>query len=571
MTAYPIPAEALKQSIAFVGRTGSGKSYAAKSAVEQLLRDGARVCIIDPTSVWHGLRSSADGKSAGFPIAVFGAGPDADPKIGEHSGDALGRLVAENNVPAIIDVSDFTAGARTRFMTHFLDELYRVNRHPLTLVIDEADMFAPQRAMPDQTVMLSRMEQICRRGRVRGFRPWLITQRPATLHKDVLSQANTLVALQLTAPQDRDAIGAWIEGQADREQGKRVLAELPKLQKGEAWVWSPSHDVLNRVRFPKITTFDSGRSPEEGGTAAPVTLAVVDLSAIAESLQAVEADIAENDPKVLRARIKELEAASGKPDKTAIDAAFERGKDEGIARAIADCADRFELLALDARAHAFDIRKIAGLKSVTVDASKLDLPSYEALAKDFEKVDYSRVRIEPVETGDVVVLDGKRRTVGERVSAGGLPKAELSILTAIAQRAPRPTSRAQASILSGYSIKSSTFANACGALRSQGLIDGRGDDMRITDAGRKAAGKVPTMPSGAELVAFWADRLPKAESIILQTIVDRYPRAVGKDDLATRSGYSATSSSFANAIGKLRSLALVHGRGEFMASRDLFE
>ena len=27
-----------------------------------------------------------------------------------------------------------------------------------------------------------------RRGRVRGFIPWLIMQRPAVLHKDVLSQ-----------------------------------------------------------------------------------------------------------------------------------------------------------------------------------------------------------------------------------------------------------------------------------------------------------------------------------------------------------------------------------------------
>jgi len=36
------------------------------------------------------------------------------------------------------------------------------------------------------------------------------------LHKDVLSQADILIAMKLTASQDRDAIGAWIEGQADR-------------------------------------------------------------------------------------------------------------------------------------------------------------------------------------------------------------------------------------------------------------------------------------------------------------------------------------------------------------------
>ena len=37
------------------------------------------------------------------------------------------------------------------------------------------------------------------------------------LHKDVLSQADILVSMKLTASQDRAAIGRWIEGQADRE------------------------------------------------------------------------------------------------------------------------------------------------------------------------------------------------------------------------------------------------------------------------------------------------------------------------------------------------------------------
>lgn len=569
MSAYPIPPEALKQSIAFVGRTGSGKSFAAKGGVEQLLRAGARVCIIDPTSVWHGLRSSADGKSPGFPIAVFG-GDHADAEIGEASGAPLATLLAGKNLPAIIDVSEFTIGARTRFMTAFLEELYRAksaDRSPLTLVIDEADMFAPQRAMPDQTVMLSRMEQICRRGRVRGFRPWLITQRPATLHKDVLSQANTLVALQLTAPQDRDAIGAWIEGQADREQGKRVLADLPKLKKGEAWVWSPTHDVLDRVRFPVITTFDSGRSPEEGETAEPTTLADVDLGAIGDSLREAEAEHAENDPKALRVRIKELEREAGKPRELAVDVEalareYQRGRREALQFAV-DAANELNRIAREADAACTRL-------SIAINAPAPSTVPPAENPKAAGPASPNRQSATPVATHQPRHSEPGRQ---RQIDAGGttLPKAERSILTAIAQRDPKPTSRAQASILSGYSIKSSSFANALGALRSQGLIDGRGDDMRITPSGKALVGKVRPLPSGAELVAYWCDQLPKAESIILQTIVERYPRPVTKDDIATRSGYSSTSSSFANAIGKLRSLALVHGRGELTASRDLFE
>jgi hypothetical protein len=71
--------------------------------------------------------------------------------------------------------------------------------------------------------LLGHIEEIVRRGRVRGFIPWLITQRPAVVHKDVFSQADILIAMKLTESQDRDAIGAWIEGQADRQKGKRLL------------------------------------------------------------------------------------------------------------------------------------------------------------------------------------------------------------------------------------------------------------------------------------------------------------------------------------------------------------
>jgi hypothetical protein len=74
------------------------------------------------------------------------------------------------------------------------------------------------------------------------------------VHKDVLSQADILIAMKLTASQDRDAIGAWIEGQADRQEGKRILGDLPRLQRGEGYLWAPGHGILERVSFPAIRT-----------------------------------------------------------------------------------------------------------------------------------------------------------------------------------------------------------------------------------------------------------------------------------------------------------------------------
>jgi hypothetical protein len=75
---------------------------------------------------------------------------------------------------------------------------------------------------PEGVALLGRIEEIVRRGRVRGFIPWLITQRPAVLHKDVLSQADIMIAMKLTSDRDRSAAGAWIEGQANRQEEKRT-------------------------------------------------------------------------------------------------------------------------------------------------------------------------------------------------------------------------------------------------------------------------------------------------------------------------------------------------------------
>jgi Helicase HerA, central domain len=283
------PVDALDDRIAIVGTAGSGKTYAAKGFVEQLLDSGARVAIVDPLGVWWGLRASADGGAAGYPVVVFG-GNHADVPITGEMGAALGRLIASEAFACVIDVSELGSNAaRRRFMAVFAEALYEANQEPLHLVLDEADLWAPQRPIKGWESLLGHIEEIVRRGRVRGFIPWLITQRPAVVHKDVLSQADILIAMKLTASQDRDAIGAWIEGQADRHEGKRILGDLPRLQRGEGYLWAPGHGVLDRVSFPEIRTFDSSRTPKRGERlATPRTLAEVDLTAIIAALAAVE-------------------------------------------------------------------------------------------------------------------------------------------------------------------------------------------------------------------------------------------------------------------------------------------
>src|SRR5260370_12074678 len=126
---HPVPDAALGADIAILGKKGRGKTFTAKGLVERLLTMGRRVLVLDPLSVWWGLRASADGKSPGFPIAVFG-GPKADIPIAPTSGQSLGRLFAGEPLSAVLDIGEMRKAEQARLVAHLLDHLFTVNRHP---------------------------------------------------------------------------------------------------------------------------------------------------------------------------------------------------------------------------------------------------------------------------------------------------------------------------------------------------------------------------------------------------------------------------------------------------------
>lgn len=295
---------------AWIGQTGSGKTYGAKAAiVEPALKAGRRMVIIDPTSVWWGLRNGRDGKGLGFPVTIFG-GKHGDFPLDARSGQALGELVARENVPAIMDVRHFTVGERTRWTSEFCEALLRSNTDPLTVVMDEAHKFAPQaRSLdPQGAMMLHQVESLASGGRVLGVRLVLITQRPAKLHKDVLTSCSAMAAFRVVAPQDRDAIREWIDGCGDRDKGREVIDSLAGLKDGECWLWDPKAKYLERVQMPRITTFDSSATPDDDTSVPPPSVLSGKLmEQLREKLGRATAEAEANDPKTLRAKVASLQ------------------------------------------------------------------------------------------------------------------------------------------------------------------------------------------------------------------------------------------------------------------------
>jgi hypothetical protein len=541
------PKAALAQHIAVLGKTGSGKSYAVRGIVEGLLDENARVCIIDPTGAWNGLRSSATGKSGGYPVVIFG-GSHADLTLAGQYGEAIAETIGTSSTPAIIDTSLMRVGERTRFMADFADALIRKNKGPLHLVIDEAHLFAPQGKVnsPQAGEMLSATNNLVSLGRSRGLRIIMITQRPAKLHKDSLTQCETLVALRLIAPQDRNAVREWIEDNADKAKGNEIISSLASLKTGQGWVWAPELGILDRISFPKIRTFDTGRAPD-GSEQHGQVLAPIDKEAISAKLQAVKADALANDPSALKAKIAELQrqiktTLAAAPVDTA---ALEKSRfEEGFRLGQESITDQLEVF------------------YGSLESWSRNMPPAPAFKTQMAGVP---VRLERHRPSPPKVAP--RAKTNGHAPATDLPKGEVAVLSACIQY-PDGLRREQITVLTGF--KRSTRDAYIYRLKEKSLVDVNGETVTATEDGVLALPDAEPLPRGAELQQFWLDKLPQGERLILENLIDVYPKALARDEVTQRTGFKrSTRDAY---IYRMASKQIVTepSRGEVRASEELF-
>lgn len=554
-----IPRASLLQHMAIIGKTGSGKTSTSKLAVEQVVDDGFRVCILDTIkSDWWGLTSSTDGRKPGLPFKILG-GPRGHVPLHASAGAAIGRLVGEGKLPlSIIDMADFEPGGVQKFFAEFAPALMRHAKGVLYLVIEEAHEVAPKEraGFGAENLSIHWAKKLATAGRSKGIRMIVATQRVQNLHNAVLGSCDTLIAHRLTAPADMAPVITWLKSNADRETAAKVEASMSSLPTGTGWLCAGEARIFEQIAFPKFSTFDNAATPTDDSDVLDIETAPVDADELRAIIGDAVAEAEESDPKRLKARVAELErelASAGKPsapDPRALREAEERGRaaaaeefrrvgqSEGYGRAIHDVVSAVRSLRPN------DAGPVA------------DMADGEPRA---QPVMTTPVRREPAPTATPAAANG---------SSAGLGKAERLVLTALAQY-PAGRSKVQVALLTGYSAGGGGFKNALGSLRSKGFIEGS-DGLTITASGLDALGPFEPLPRGPELLNLWLSQLGKAERAILSALGERYPAALSKDDLAAAAGYEPNGGGFKNALGRLRTLELISRGAEIRASDDLF-
>jgi uncharacterized protein len=538
-----LPAEAVSETFAILAKRGAGKTYTAAVMVEELLKAGLQVVVVDPVGVWWGLRASADGTREGLPIAILG-GEHGDVPLDVAAGEIIANVVVEEGLSVVLDLSHCRKGEQTRFMTDFAERLYYKNREPLHLVLDEADAFAPQRPMKGQERLLGAIEDLVRRGRARGLGVTLVTQRAAVLSKDVLAQAEVLVALRTIAPQDREAIDAWIRVHGTPKERETLMGSLPSLPIGTAWFWSPGWlDTFQRVRVRRRETFDSSATPRVGTSRQePRTLAAVDLEQLRKRLAAAMEKARAEDPRALHRRIAARENAE-KPS---------------------PIIERVEVPVLHEHQVAKLEELVVTLRTVAEDVSR-------ALAKAYGQKRGQEPRTNAPLSPPERVLS--LRPLSRANASGQIPASntlqlkagEQRMLETLLKRYPTKLTRAQLGTLAGFTPSGGTFGTYFGTLKRHGLIREAGNgDVEITPAGLEYLGsEVPNTPQTIEEVfAMWERALKRGEWRMLQALVKVHPKGLSREELGERAGYTASGGTFGTYLGTLRRNGLIEVNGE---------
>lgn len=569
-----LPLDAVTQTFLVVGKRGSGKSNTAARFVEQLHRARLPFVVLDPVDTWWGLKAGLDG-APGLDVYVFG-GRKADLPLEPGAGGLLAEVLCEHRVSMVLSVKHLSGRQRSAFMVAFAQTLFQKwAGGPLHVVLEEAHELAPQMAggrgasaEDGEAAMLGAFKRLWKLGRASGIGGTAITQRPASLSKDITTQSEILIAHRTIGPQDVKAVGEWVKYHGQHEA---ILGELPSLPTGQAFLWAPEFPEgqplgLRRVQVQRRETFDSASTPKVGEQRVePKELAPVDLDRLRSKMTATLERAKLDDPRELRKalaekdkRIKELERGTSvsspsneaakrevkvveKPVITDAQLARAEALVGRLEKAIERSGDLVTKPLADVRGTLQEL--VGAVKSVRQPA--LPLPVVPARAS------YAPERTTSAKLPSKVSV--------AKEGSGKVGKADQRILDSLAwwrsAGIEQPT-RHQVAFVAIYTVNGH-FNNTLGALNTAGLISYPGPGLvALTDAGAGLADVPLEAATRAALITKVREVLRAEPQRRLFDIVAAAGRSLTREELAAAANYTVNGH-FNNTLGSLSSLGVV--------------
>jgi hypothetical protein len=231
------------------GKSGSGKSNTASVVAEELLDASVPLMLVDTDGEYYGLKEQ-------YELLHVGGDNRCDLQVDASHADRLAKVALDRGVPIILDTSGFDDPDEGRELVGaVVERLFareKEARTPFLLVVEEAHEFVPQQGGLDDVG--ETLVRVAKRGRKRGLGMCALSQRPASVSKDYITQCDWLVWHRLTWENDTAVVS--------RILGDEAAADVHELADGEAIVRTDWDGDVRRVRFRRKRTFDAGATPD---------------------------------------------------------------------------------------------------------------------------------------------------------------------------------------------------------------------------------------------------------------------------------------------------------------------
>ena len=230
------------------GKSGSGKSNTASVVIENLLDNGFPVMIVDTDGEYYGLKEE-------YEILHAGADDECDIVVSPEHAEKLATLALEQNVPIILDVSGYLEeDTANELLLEVVKQLFAKEKRmkkPFLLVVEECHEYIPEGGGMDETGKM--LIKVGKRGRKHGLGIVGISQRPADVKKDFITQCDWLCWHRLTWDNDTKVVG--------RILGSKYASAVEDLGDGEAFLMTDWDESIRRIQFHRKQTFDAGATP----------------------------------------------------------------------------------------------------------------------------------------------------------------------------------------------------------------------------------------------------------------------------------------------------------------------
>ena len=229
------------------GKSGSGKSNTASVIVEELLDRNLPLLIVDTDGEYVGLQETYD-------LLHVGGSDSCDLQLSSEDADRLTTHALEDRIPILLDLSTYADEEEFEAVLYeTVDALFDAEqeyRIPFLILLEEAHEFIPQQGGSDLKTLLIR---VAKRGRKRGLGFCSLSQRPAAVDKEFITQCNWFVWHRLTWENDTAVVG--------RILGNDSAETVQSLNDGEAIVQTDWNETTDRVQFRRRHTEDAGSTP----------------------------------------------------------------------------------------------------------------------------------------------------------------------------------------------------------------------------------------------------------------------------------------------------------------------